>query len=175
MVPETLYASSQWCNHGYYNEEDKIILIQYNKIQDDQLIDGDWDPFLSLISLYHTLFEPHQLSYGISVWGGVPHDKLEKLFVVQKKYICTYYLVTLNNIMIHFVYLQKHDHAMHRNLAMSCISKTSNCCFVSKKLQVTVHNLYTYYTGLEIFKILKFRSPKSIFSLYTLAKPHMKR
>ena len=38
------------------------------------------------INLYHTLFESH-LTYGISVWGGVPHCKLEKLFIIQKKCI----------------------------------------------------------------------------------------
>ena len=42
-------------------------------------------------SLYHTLFESH-LCYGISVWGGVTHDKLEKLFVVQKKCIPTHFV-----------------------------------------------------------------------------------
>ena len=34
-------------------------------------------------SLYHTLFESH-LSYGITVWGGVLHIKLNTVFVAQK-------------------------------------------------------------------------------------------
>ena len=34
--------------------------------------------------LYHTLFESH-LGFGISVWGGVSKNKLEPLFITQKK------------------------------------------------------------------------------------------
>ena len=34
--------------------------------------------------IYHTLFESH-LGYGISVWGGVSLNRLESLFLVQKK------------------------------------------------------------------------------------------
>ena len=36
--------------------------------------------------LYHTLFESH-LGYGISVWGGVSNNKLEPIFITQKKCI----------------------------------------------------------------------------------------
>ena len=36
--------------------------------------------------LYHTLFESH-LGFGISVWGGVSKNKLEPLFITQKKCI----------------------------------------------------------------------------------------
>ena len=36
--------------------------------------------------LYHVLFES-QMAFGISVWGGVSKNKLEPLFVTQKKCI----------------------------------------------------------------------------------------
>ena len=37
-------------------------------------------------TLYSSLFESHlQLLYGISVWGGISHTKLDKLFRLQKK------------------------------------------------------------------------------------------
>ena len=37
-------------------------------------------------NLYHSLFESH-LSYGITVWGGSSNNKLQPLFVAQKKCI----------------------------------------------------------------------------------------
>ena len=38
--------------------------------------------------LYHALFNSH-LSYGITVWGGVSRNKLEKIFVLQKRCVRT--------------------------------------------------------------------------------------
>jgi len=38
--------------------------------------------------LYHALFNSH-LSYGITVWGGAPCNRLEKLFILQKRCIRT--------------------------------------------------------------------------------------
>ena len=35
-------------------------------------------------SIYHTLFESH-LSYGITVWGGIPKNRLKPLFILQKR------------------------------------------------------------------------------------------
>ena len=34
--------------------------------------------------IYHTLFESH-MSFGISVWGGVSHNKLNPIYLTQKK------------------------------------------------------------------------------------------
>jgi hypothetical protein len=34
-------------------------------------------------TIYYTLFESH-LTYGITVWGGVSHIKLKKVFNAQK-------------------------------------------------------------------------------------------
>lgn len=41
-------------------------------------------PKEQLKTIYQTLFLPH-LTYCISTWGGVPHNKLNKLFAVQKR------------------------------------------------------------------------------------------
>ncbi|MCP4489865.1 MAG: reverse transcriptase family protein, partial [Gammaproteobacteria bacterium] len=119
-------------------------------------------------SLYHTLFESH-LSYGISVWGGVPHDKLEKLFVVQKKCIRILFgdSVKYNDKFCTCARArpfgsQKRGHEFY-------VKENTKPWFRKLKL-LTVHNLYTYYTGLEIFKILKFKIPKPILSKYTLSK-----
>ena len=40
-------------------------------------------PVEHYLKLYHALFESH-LTYGISVWGGVPDTKIDKIFTVQK-------------------------------------------------------------------------------------------
>ena len=44
-------------------------------------------PYISnenLKTIYFTLFESHIL-YGISVWGGIPQYRMDKIFRLQKK------------------------------------------------------------------------------------------
>ena len=43
-------------------------------------------PQFQYMNIYNSLFLSH-LTYGISVWGGIPDYKLEKLFVIQKRCI----------------------------------------------------------------------------------------
>ena len=42
-----------------------------------------WIPKEHYLKIYHALFES-QLTYGISVWGGVSDSKLNKIFVLKK-------------------------------------------------------------------------------------------
>ncbi|MCP4485730.1 MAG: hypothetical protein GY820_00095, partial [Gammaproteobacteria bacterium] len=120
------------------------------------------------VSLYHTLFESH-LSYGISVWGGVPHDKLEKLFVVQKKCIRILFgdSVKYND---KFCTCARARPFGSQKLGHEFYVKENTKPLFRKLELLTVHNLYTYYTALEIFKILKFKIPKSILSTYNISK-----
>ena len=118
-------------------------------------------------SLYHTLFESH-LIYGISVWGGVSHDKLEKLFVIQKKCIRILFgdLKKYNDKFCTCARTRPFDNQILGNDFY--IKESSKLLFNQQKL-LTVHNLYTYFTALEILKILKLRVPMSLFSFFKVS------
>ena len=118
-------------------------------------------------SLYHTLFESH-LSYGITVWGGVSHTKLNLLFLAQKH--CIRILFGDKE-----AYLEKHRTAARtRSKELQklgpdfFIREHSKPLFNSHDI-LTVHNLYSYHCLLCTGKILKFRTPITLYSLFTLS------
>ena len=121
--------------------------------------------------LYYTLFESH-LSYCISVWGGVGKNKLNPLFIIQKKCIRILFgdkekylnkLKTLNTIS----HSQQNDSQLQGE-SLYCKEHTKPL-FKSHDI-MTVHNLYNYHCSMEIFKILKFRTPISLFSKFQLSQ-----
>ena len=117
--------------------------------------------------LYHTLFESH-LTYGITVWGGVSESKLNPLFKVQK-----------NCIRIMFgdkeAYLDKFKTCARtrafdeQRLGHEFYRKEHTKPLFAKHSIMNVHNLYLYHCINDIFKILKFRTPISLFSLFNLS------
>ena len=119
--------------------------------------------------IYHTLFESH-LTYGISVWGGVSHNKLKPLFTIQKKCIRLLFGDT-------DTYINKSnavDRLVEDDLSqkLGCeyyIKENTKPLFAQKEL-LTVHNLYRYHCILQTFKILKLRLPISLYSLYNRSK-----
>ena len=120
------------------------------------------------INLYHTLFESH-LSYGISVWGGIGFAKINKLFTVQKRCIRMFF----------------GDYNRFKNKFMTCVrvrlfenQKLGSSFFEKEHIKplfnghkiLAVHNLYAYHCTIEIYKILKLRSPMSIYSCISISK-----
>ena len=111
--------------------------------------------------LYHTLFESH-LRYGITVWGGVSINKLLPLFVIQKRCI---------RIMFgdRDAYLDKFNTAARirpfgeQKLGTKFYTKEHTKPIFNKLELLTVHNLYLYHCLVEVFKILKFRTPVSLY------------
>ena len=120
------------------------------------------------INLYHTLFESH-LTYGISVWGGVPHHKLDKLFIIQKKCIRILFGDSEKYKDKYCTCVRARPLGMQKLGSEFYAKEHSKPLFNSHKL-LTVHNLYIYHTSLEIYKVLKLRTPISIFSLLTMSK-----
>ena len=117
--------------------------------------------------IYHTLFESH-LIYGISVWGGVSHDKLEKLFIIQKK--CVRILFgDQQKYNDKFCTCARTRHFGKQILGQEFYIKERSKPIFNRQKLLTVHNLYSYYTALEILKILKLRTPMSIFSFFELS------
>ena len=113
--------------------------------------------------LYHTLFESH-LGFGISVWGGISNNKLEPLFVTQKK--CIRIMFGDKEAYINKMSTsartrpkshQKLGHDFYEKEHTKPLFKTNNL--------LTVHNLYKYTCLLEMFKIIKAESPSSLYTL----------
>ena len=118
--------------------------------------------------LYHTLFESY-LSYGITVWGGVSDNKLLPLFRIQKKCMRILFGDTK-------AYLEKFKTCVRtRSLDSQILDEKfyakehSKLLFNNNKI-LSVHNLYIYHCTLEVYKVLKLRSPISVYSLFQLSK-----
>ena len=115
--------------------------------------------------LYHTLFESH-MRYGITVWGGVSTNKLLPLFIIQKRCI---------RIMFgdRESYTDKFKTAVRtrpfgkQKLGTEFYTKEHTKPIFNKLELLTVHNLYLYHCLIEVFKILKFRTPISLYSQFT--------
>ena len=120
------------------------------------------------IDLYHTLFESH-LAYGIMVWGGVSPNKLQSLITAQKRCI---------GIMFgdKEAYLDKFKTCVRARPVESQIltsefftKEHSKPLFVKHEI-LSLQNLYFYHCANETFKILKYRSPTSMLSEFTISK-----
>ena len=118
-------------------------------------------------SLYHTLFESH-MSYGITVWGLVSHNKLSKLFLLQKHCI---------RIMFgdREAYLDKFKTAVRvrgrgeEKLGPDFYMREHTKPIFNSNEILTIHNLFKYHTILGVIKTLKFRTPISIYSCFNIS------
>ena len=117
--------------------------------------------------IYYTLFESH-LSYGISVWGGISNNKIEPLFKLQKK--CIRILFGDKE-----AYLDKFRTCARTRefgnqlLGQEFYKRENTKPLFNKHSIMNVRNLHIYHSNNEIFKILKFRTPISLFELFKLS------
>ena len=114
-------------------------------------------------SLYYSLFESH-LSYCISVFGGVAKTHTEKLFRVQNH--CIRILFGDQK-----AYLDKRnaiDQAKKdgKKLASHFYCKENTKPLFKKHKILAFANIYNYRTCIEILKIIQFRQPVSLLSLF---------
>ena len=110
------------------------------------------------------------MTYCISTWGGVSHNKLNKLFAVQKR--CIRLLFGDELSFDHHEYYQTcarvrpfTDHKKDKNFVL----EHTKPIFTKLDL-LTLKNLYNLHTFVELFKILKFRSPKPLFDVFDNSK-----
>ena len=132
-------------------------------------------PKSQYINIYNSLFLSH-LTYGISTWGGIPHYKLEKLFVIQKR--CIRLLFGKKHSFDHGEYYKTcarsktfQEHMGPRDF---CLEHTKPL-FEEHKL-LTIHSLYYKHVFIEIFKIIKFREPRGLFeNIFICSNDHNNR
>ena len=117
--------------------------------------------------LYHTLYESH-LTYCISVWGGVALSQTSSIWNSQKQclrllfgdkeaYLDKFRTAARarpiqNQLLGEEFYIQEHTKPLFKKHAI-----------------LTLQNLYSYHTYMEVLKILKFRDPIALFEKYSLS------
>ena len=108
--------------------------------------------------IYNALFKSH-LSYCISSWGGVPKNNIQCLFVLQKR--CVRLLFGKEKSYDHPEYYDNcarartyQQHMSARNFKL----ENTKPIFNDQNL-LTIHHLYIYHSFLDIFKILRYRTP----------------
>lgn len=114
--------------------------------------------------LYYTLFESH-LSYCISVWGGAAKTHISSLFIAQKYCLRVLfgdreaYLDKFKTCVRGRPYSEQHlDHKFFQKEHTKPIFKEQGI--------LAVQNLYTYHCYLEVYKVMKFRAPISLYEEY---------
>ena len=118
--------------------------------------------------IYHALFESH-LSYGISVWGGTSNNKLQSIFQAQK--MCVRIMFGDKEAFLNkFKTCARTRPLEHQKLSSKIFEREHTKPLFSKHLLLTVHNLYSYHCCNELFKVLKYHTPISLFELFNLSK-----
>ena len=116
-------------------------------------------PDSQFVNIYHSLFESH-LSYCINVWGGVSPVEIEKLFITQK-----YCMRILFGKQPYWFITETCQRVLSFNEQMNRdYSKEHTKPLFESNNILTVSNLYNYHALTELYKIMKFRTPCSIYS-----------
>ena len=125
-------------------------------------------------TIYHTLFESH-LVYGITVWGGVSKTKLAPLFIAQKH--CVRILFGDSE-----AYFDKFRTAIRTRepkmilgkidpkslkLGTSFFEREHTKAIFNELNLLSLHHLHVYHTFIGLFKILKYKIPKTVYNMFT--------
>ena len=125
-------------------------------------------PKTEYLKIYNALFLSH-LTYCISCWGGISKLKLMKLFSIQKR--CVRLLFGNEFSFDHAEYYETcaRVRSYDENMAPKnyCLEHTKP--LFNKYNMLCLDNLYKYHTFMELFKILKFHIPISLFDLFILS------
>ena len=135
-------------------------------------IQGNVDPDLYK-TLYHTLFESY-LSYGITVWGAASAANLASLFSAQKQ-CCRIVFGDRTAYNDKFKTCARTRAYGDQILGPDHFKKEHTKPLMTKHSILNIYNIYQYHCALLCVKILKFRTPMSLFSLFNLSdrKPTM--
>ena len=116
------------------------------------------------LDLYHTLFESH-LTYCISVWGAAHKNVLTKAWTAQKH--CVRVLFGNKHAYLDkFKTCAKARPYLSQALDASFLQLQHTKPLFTRNKILALENLYTYYTFLETFKILKLHTPITLYNLY---------
>ena len=126
-----------------------------------------------LSKLYNALFLSH-LTYCISCWGGIPAYKLEKVFAIQKRCVRLLFGKNLTYDQTEFYLTCARVRTFDEQMSpKNCALEHTKPIFNEHKI-MNLKNLYTYHTFMELFKVLKFRTPISINELFKFCPKNQK-
>ena len=122
-------------------------------------------PGSEYLKLYNSLFKSH-ISYCISAWGGISSYKTQSLFSIQKRCVRLLfgkelsfdhaeYYETCQRVRTYEQHMAKKEYLLEHTKPL----------FNEQKI-MTLHHLYIYHTFMELFKIMKYRTPISVFKLF---------
>ena len=118
--------------------------------------------------LYDSLFKSH-LSYCISSWGGVPANRLSKLFALQKRCIRLLFGIKLTYDHCDFFNTCARARTYSDHVAIKNFSLENTKPIFNKEKIMSIFNLYAQHTFIELFKILKERQPVSLTNMFQIS------
>ena len=127
-------------------------------------------PKSEYLKIFNALFMSH-LSYCISCWGGVPEYKLSKIFSIQKRCVRMLFGKVPNFDQKEFYMTcaraRTIDHHYNELSGKTFDLEHTKPLFNEYKI-MSLKNLYSYHTFMEIFKIMKFFVPSSLHKILKL-------
>ena len=117
-------------------------------------------------TLYNALFKSH-LSYCISCWGGVSDNKLESLFSIQKRCIRLLFGNELTFDHAGFYETCARARTYQQHMAKKDYQLEHTKPIFNEQKILSLHHLYIQHTFIDLFKIVKHRTPISLFELFT--------
>ena len=122
-------------------------------------------PESEYLKLYNALFKSH-ISYCISSWGGIPRYKVESLFSIQKRCIRLLFGKELSFDHAGFFETCARVRTYQQHMAKkNYLLEHTKPLFNEYKI-LSLHHLYIQHTFVELFKIIKYRTPISVFELF---------
>ena len=116
--------------------------------------------------LYDALFKSH-LSYCISCWGGVSINKLESLFSIQKRCVRLLFGKQLNFDHGGFYETCARVRTYQQHIAKKDYQLEHTKPIFNEEKILSLHHLYIQHTFVDLFKIVKYRTPISLYELFT--------
>ena len=116
-------------------------------------------------NLYNSLFKSH-IGYCISSWGGISKYKLDKIFSIQKRCVRLLFGKELNFDHAEFYQTCARARTYGQHIAEKDFSLEHTKPIFNERKLLTLHHLHVYHTFLELFKILKYQTPISLFELF---------
>ena len=122
-------------------------------------------PQSEYLKIYNALFKSH-ISYCISCWGGISCKKVESLFSIQKRCIRLLFGKEFSFDHAEFYETCARARTYEQHTATKDYSlEHTKPLFIEQNI-LSLHHLYFQHMFMELFKMVKHRTPISVFDLF---------